>query len=100
MTLNFKGDKIEIPLNFLYDVEGSNILSWNDRKVYLFILAYKNMHGKNPSRPEIDMNCGISYALSNRALKKLRSLGLLDVKRRFRKSGKGNLPHEYTLKAW
>lgn len=96
---DFENGTIEIPIDFIYK-KGDISFSWRDKMVYLFILAFKQVEGKDPSRYDFNAYSGISLNVVREIINKFKSLGMMEVRHRKNKSGKGFKPNEHTLKAW
>jgi hypothetical protein len=97
----FDGDMIEVPASFLFKEE-YNELTWREKSVYLFILGFKKVMGRDPARSDFRMYTGIALTASKDIVKKLETMGLLEVK--YRKvrgsSGVGYKANNHILKAW
>lgn len=97
--INFGEETIEIPIDFIYK-KGDVSFSWRDKMVYLFILAFKQAEGKDPSRHDFNSYSGTSLNVIRDTINKFKNLGMMEVKHRKNRTGKGFKPNEHTLKAW
>lgn len=99
----FTKKKLSIPADFIIN----NELSWSDKQVLLFILAFKKLNKKNPARVDFDRYSGVAYSTAKKCINKLVETGLLDIKIKRKgdfpekdESGSSIKRNEYTFNGW